>query len=122
MFNRALKLDLNNDDSGLGTWYTSGDNNAANGNPSELCVSIDLANKEFHFEYNNGLYVDSNTIGRYIIGIAKEVKDNVYEYKELYEGHEYKLSFEYNGTKITINEYINDKLESSINVFNYDVE
>ena len=86
--------------------YTSGDVNAANGNPEVLKV-YEIDETKIDFNYHNA----SNK--KDVTGTAKKVENNKY----IYELEEYKIKLTIMDDTIEVKEYINNKLNSTIKLF-----
>ncbi len=101
------------------TEYTSADSQSAQGNPSILTIYRTIYLNELGFEFNHGFDPSKQTIDRKVSGTAKLTSENTYEYIETIDGKEYKLTFDYsvNAEEITLKEYLDGKLNTSINLF-----
>ena len=74
---------------------------------------------ELEFEYNSGHNFDTSTIDRKIIGTARANAEQLYEFDETIDNHQYKLVFEFNESKdtVTVYEYDNGDEMGYINLF-----
>lgn len=96
--------------------YTSADSFAAQGNPGILKI-FDLTNTKIDFEYNHGWNFAESTIDRKISGIATINDNNLYEFIENIDGHQYSITFKISDEMVTLSEYIDGELFSMINLW-----
>ena len=98
--------------------FQSADRAAAQGYPRILKV-FELTENELEFEYNSGHNFDTSTIDRKIIGTARANAEQLYEFDETIDNHQYKLIFEFNESKdtVTVFEYDNGNEMGYINLF-----
>ena len=86
--------------------YTSGDDNAMKGNPETLKIySMDDTKIEFQY---HAVWNEKD-----ISGIAKKIATNKYVYEE----NNKKIELNLNENSIEVNEYTNEQLNSTVNLF-----
>lgn len=96
--------------------FTSADSFAAQGNPGILKI-YELTNSQMDFEYNHGWNFEESTIDRKVSGIAKTNNENLYEFSENVDGHQYSIIIEFSEEMVTLSEYIDGELLSRINLW-----
>lgn len=98
--------------------FQSADRAAAQGYPKILKI-YELNEEELEFEYNSAKNFATETIDREVNGIAKANAEQLYEFEETIDNHQYKLVFELNESKDTVKvyEYDNGNVISYKNLF-----
>ena len=98
--------------------FQSGDRAAAQGYPKILKI-YELNENELDFEYNSARNFDTSTIDREVKGMARANAEQLYEFDETIDNHQYKLVFEFNESKdtVTVYEYDNGHEMGYINLF-----
>ena len=98
--------------------FQSADRAAAQGYPKILKI-YELNEEELEFEYNSAKNFATETIDREVNGIAKANAEQLYEFEETIDNHQYKLVFELNESKDTVKvyEYDNGNVISYMNLF-----
>ena len=98
--------------------FTSADQAAAKGYPKILKI-FELNENELEFEYNSAFDFIKSTLDSQVLGIARTNAEQLYEFEETVNGHQYKLVFEFNNSKdtVTIYEYDNGNEIGFINLF-----
>ena len=98
--------------------FVSADQAAAKGYPRILKI-FKLTENELEFEYNSAFDFSKSTLDRTVSGTAKTNDEQIYEFEETIDGHQYKLIFELNESKDTVKvyEYDNENEIGFINLF-----
>jgi len=98
--------------------FTSADQAATKGYPKILKI-FKLTENELEFEYNSAFDFSKSTLDRQLSGIARTNAEQIYEFEETVDGHQYKLRFEFNKSKDTVKvyEYDNGNEIGFINLF-----
>ena len=98
--------------------FQSADRAAVQGYPKILKI-YELNENELDFEYNSARNFETSTIDRKVKGMARANAEQLYEFDETIDNHQYKLIFEFNESKdtVTVYEYDNGNLMSEINLF-----
>ena len=116
-FNNIIPSEIiNNSTESIQYEFTSADNLAAQGDPGILKI-FDLTNTKIDFEYNHGWNFAESTIDRKISGIATINDNNLYEFIENIDGHQYSITFKFSDEMVTLSEYIDGELFSMINLW-----
>ena len=84
--------------------FTSADKAAAEGHPKILKI-FELTENKLDFEYDSAYDFSKNTLDRQVSGTAKTNADEIYEFEETVDNHQYKLIFEFNKSKDTVKVY-----------------
>lgn len=98
--------------------FTSADQAAAEGYPKILKI-FKLTENELEFEYNSAFDFSKSTLDRQVSGTARTISEQIYEFEETVDSHQYKLIFEFNESKDTVKvyEYDNENELGFINLF-----
>ena len=95
--NENSNTDATNQEKNVMYTFTSADSAAIQGNPTILKI-FELNENEMQFNFNKGFNFSTSTIDRQIVGTAKINAEQMYEYEETTDGHQYKLVFEFDET------------------------
>lgn len=98
--------------------FQSADRAAVQGYPKILKI-YELNENELDFEYNSARNFATGTIDREVKGISRANAEQLYEFDETIDNHQYKLVLKFNESKdtVTVYEYDNGNVISEINLF-----
>ena len=101
VINNDNKTSTNNKDKNIKYVFTSADQAAMQGFPKTLKI-FELNDFEMKFSYNSAFDFSTSTIDRTVTGTAKVNAEQIYEFEEMIDSHQYQLMFEFDKNKETV--------------------